>query len=240
MLTCPVHDSDTNMPAKRNNTLHALEDMGLDIRQPETGYRFSVDSLLLADFCRPGRRHHVLDLGTGCGVISLIIARKFPDIKVTAVEIQEKLIDLARENVSRNRLGDRITVVHGDLNNIGDFIKAQGVDHVVSNPPYRTPVSGRICIDSMEALARHEILTDIERVIQAARYALRPGGRLSVIFPAERVAGLISSLVSNRLEPKRMQMVHPSPERKARMCMIEACRDAGRELHVLPPMFLNL
>ena len=224
---------------QKGNTPHALEDMGLDISQPDTGYRFSVDSLLLADFCNPPRRASVLDLGTGCGVIALVIARKFLDTEITAVEIQKELVELARQNVIRNRLTDRIRIIQGDLNRTGDFIKAQSMDYVVSNPPYRPPVSGRISMNSMEALARHEILTDIDRVTQAARYALRPGGRFSVIFPAERVAGLIASLISNRLEPKRMRMVHPSPERRARMCMVEACRDAGRELHVMPPLFIN-
>jgi len=148
-------------------------------------------------------------------------------------------MEMAIHNVRHNKMEDRVTVIHGDLNFIGDYIRAQSMDHVVSNPPYRPPVSGRICTNPMEALARHEILTDIDRVIQAARYALRPAGRFSIIFPAERVAGLVASLVSSRLEPKRMRMIHPAPERKARMCLIEACRDAGRELHILPPMFIN-
>ncbi len=223
----------------RGNTLHAVKDMGLDISQPQKGYRFSVDSLLLADFCRLNPGHRVLDLGTGCGVIALVLARKFPDTEITAVEIQKELAELAEQNVIQNKMEDRIRIVHGDINSIGDFIKAQSMDHVVSNPPYRPPVSGRICINSMEALARHEILTDIDRVIEAARYALRPGGRFSLVFPAERIAGLMASLVSNRLEPKRMRMVHPDPDRKARMCMIEACRDSGKEVHILPPLFLN-
>jgi tRNA1Val (adenine37-N6)-methyltransferase len=223
----------------KGNTLHAVEDMGLDISQPQEGYRFSVDSLLLADFCRLSPGSRVLDLGTGCGVIALVLARKFPDAEITAVEIQEKLVELAVRNILQNEMDNRISVIHGDINSIGNFLKAQSMDHVVSNPPYRPPVSGRICANSMEAVARHEILTDIDRVIEAARYALRPGGRFSVIFPAERIAGLLASLVDNRLEPKRMRMVHPAPDRKARMCMVEACRDSGRELHILPPLFLN-
>ncbi len=219
--------------------LHVLEDMGLTISQPENGYRFSVDSLLLADFCRLRKQDRVLDLGTGSGVIALVLARKYPGITVTALEIQERLVEFALLNARQNGLERQIKVIHGDLNNINRVLMAQSMDHVVANPPYRPPVSGRICTNSMEALARHEILTDIERVTQAARYVLRPMGRFSVIFPAERVAGLMAALTANRMEPKRMQMVHPDEGSKARMCMIEAYRDAGRELHVLPPVFLN-
>lgn len=220
-------------------SLHVLNDMGLNIRQPEEGYRFSVDSLLLADFCRLRTGDRVLDLGTGSGVIALILALKFPSVMVTGVEIQEELADFARRNVSENNLEKRVFVINGDMNRLDLLIRAQSMDHVISNPPYRRPVSGRLCINSMEALARHEILTDIDRVVRAARYALRSGGRFSIIFPAERTAGLISVLISHGLEPKRIRMVHPDPDGKARMCLVEACRDAGEEVHVLPPLFLN-
>ncbi len=218
---------------------HIVKDTGLEIQQPETGYRFSVDSILIAQFCRIRPYDRVLDLGTGCGIIALYLAKTHPDITITAIEIQDELIKSAIKNVHNNRLGNRINVVQGDINNIKRLILAQSMDHVVSNPPYRTATSGRICRDSTEALARHEILTDIRRVIASARYVLRPGGRFSIIFPAERCAELIALLMENRMEPKRLQMVHPSSDRKARMCMIEACRDAGHELHVLPPIFLN-
>ena len=218
---------------------HISKDMGLDIIQPRDGYRFSVDSLLLARFCRIRPQDSVLDLGTGCGIIALTLASMHPEISITAVEIQEELIKTAVTNVKNNGFQHRIKVIQGDLNNISHLIFAQCMDHVVSNPPYRHPVSGRICKNSMDALARHEILTNIRQVINAARYVLRPGGRFSLIFPAERLAELISLLVKNRLEPKRLQMVHPSNRQKARMCLVEACRDAGHELHVLPPIFLN-
>ncbi len=222
-----------------NFAIHVLDDLGLTISQPDIGYRFSVDSLLLAEFCRLRSRDRVLDLGTGCGVIALALASRFPSAVFTAIEVQEELAALADKNAEENNLQDRVSVIRGDLNSLKDFVAAQSMDHVVSNPPYRTPVSGRLSINSMDALARHEILTDIGRVLDAARYALRPAGRFSVVFPAERLAGLIARLVARRLEPKRIRMVHPDPNSKARICLVEACRDGGEELHVLPPLFLN-
>lgn len=216
-----------------------MNDMGLKIDQPREGYRFSVDSLLLADFCRLHKRDRVLDLGTGCGVIALVLARRFPSVMVTGIELQEELAGFAGKNILENNLDGRVRVICGDINSLDTLVSAQSMDHVVSNPPYRRPVSGRLCMNSMEALARHEILTDIDRVVHAARYCLRPGGRFSVVFPAERSAGLVSVLVSNRLEPKRIRMVHPAPDSEARMCLVEACRDGGEEVHVLPPLFLN-
>ena len=224
----------------KNYPLHLLNDMGLNIRQPDKGYRFSVDSLLLADFCRFRHGDSVLDLGTGSGVIALVLARKFPSVMVTGVEIQEDLAAFAEKNIFENELDKRVKVICGDINRLDLLFRAQSMDHVVSNPPYRRPVSGRLSINAMEALARHEILTDIERVVCAAHYVLRSGGRFSVIFPAERSARLISVLSSHHLEPKRIRMVYPDPDSKARMCLVEACRDGGEEVHVLPPLFLNL
>ncbi len=225
--------------ANMNQILHAEEDFGLSISQPREGYRFSVDSLLLAGFCRLKAGDRVLELGAGCGVVSLVLACRYPDVTVKAVEIQEELARLAEKNVRRNRLSDRIEILRQDFNSPRAFIAAQEFDHVVSNPPYRKPGCGRRCSHGMDALARHEILTDIRKVVKTTRYALRSGGRFSVVFPAERLAELFSVMVSERLEPKRLRMIHPAPDSSARMALVEACRDGGAELRILPPLFLN-
>lgn len=214
-------------------------DHGLCMLQPEKGYRFSVDALLLADFARIRRGEKVLDLGTGCGIIALLIARRYPSSVVTAVELQPELAAHARENARLNGLADRVEVIEQDLNEAQRFLKAGHYGAVVSNPPYRSPVSGRLCAEPVEALARHEILTDLERVLEAGRHALRPGGRIFLVYPADRSVRLISAMRRLRLEPKRLRFVHARPDSRACLVLVEGVKDAGEELHVLPPLFLN-
>ena len=212
---------------------------GLRILQPRRGYRYSVDALLLADFARPGPRAKVLELGAGCGVISMLMARAFPGIEVKALEVQEALVRVARMNVSRNQLEERIEVVHGDLNHIEDYVDPGTFDYTVCNPPYRPLESGRLCKDAQEALARHEILATLEGILRAARYALRPGGRLAVVYPADRSARLLVEMSRARIEPKRMAFVHPAGDREARMVLVEGCKDARPEVRVMPPVLLD-
>jgi len=233
-------NSMKGLSSKREDvTCDRLDKWHLKVLQPKNGYRFSIDALLLADFVKLKKKDALLELGTGCGVVSLILARRFPEIDITAIEIQPDLAAIAQRNVSLNCLSQQIDILEGDINNIQGLIKAGTFGHVAVNPPYRSPSSGRICLESQEALARHEILVNLEKILDAARYGLRPGGRISLIYPADRLAHLISSMRSARLEPKRLQLIHPGPNSQARLALVEGCKDAGEELSILPPLFLN-
>lgn len=211
----------------------------LTLLQPARGYRFSIDSLLLAEFAAPKKYDHILDLGCGCGVISLLIAQKFPNTQIVGIEIQEELAQLAEKNVEINQMEECISIIQGDLKDIKKYIKAGEFDYVISNPPFRPAQSGRICPDRGEAIARHEIAAGLEAFLDAARYALHPGGRLSVIYPAEMTAKLIKAMCGKKIEPKRMGFIHPSKGKNARMVLVEGCKDAGTEVKVLPPIFLD-
>ncbi|PXF54837.1 MAG: SAM-dependent methyltransferase [Deltaproteobacteria bacterium] len=216
-----------------------LRDYGIKVLQPRYGYRFSVDSLLLADFVRPRKYDHILDIGTGCGVIALVLAKKHSNVKITALEIQKDLAEIAGKNIRLNHLDGQITVDELDLNRIPEVFSAGSFDHVVANPPYRSPVSGRLCKNSQETLARHEILTDLDQILSAARYALHPGGRISLIYRADRAARLLAGMHELNLEPKRLRMIHPDLNLPAKLILVEGCKDAGEELRILPPIFLN-
>ncbi len=211
----------------------------LRVLQPAEGYRFSIDSLLLTDFASPRSKDMVLELGAGCGIISMLLAEKHPKIHVTAIEIQPALAALAQENVKMNRLDSQVEIIQGDLNKIAKILSACSFDYVVSNPPYRPPDTGRICRNSQEALARHEILTTLEDVIQAARYALKPRGKVAFIYPADRSVRLLAEMHKRGIEPKRARFVHPGPKREARLILTEGCKDAGVEIRVLPPLILT-
>ncbi len=211
----------------------------LIIDQPEEGYRYSVDSLLLADFVKTRRNERLLELGTGCGVISLILASRNITLKIVALEIQDALLGFARKNVRINGLQSRIAVLQGDINRIPEIMEPGIFDHVVFNPPYRPVKTGRICLNAQEALARHEILTNIDYAMKGCRHVLRHRGRLSMVYPAERMALLLFKMKNAGIEPKRLQMVHPRRRSKARICLVEGSLGGGEELKILPPVFIN-
>lgn len=250
----PALVRETNILIPHVSECHAIEqgDIGpygftfmlkmpetLIIEQPEDGYRYSVDSLLLADFVKTRRNERLLELGTGCGVISLILARRNFTLKIVALEIQDELLDFARDNVRINGLQSRIAVIKGDINRIPETMEPGEFDHVVFNPPYRPVKTGRICLNAQEALARHEILTNIDHTMKGCRHVLRHRGRLSMVYPAERVALLLFKMKNAGIEPKKLQMVHPTRWSKARICLVEGSLGGGEELKILPPVFIN-
>ncbi|MGB9713137.1 MAG: tRNA1(Val) (adenine(37)-N6)-methyltransferase [Dissulfurimicrobium sp.] len=219
--------------------LTCLKSEGLELLQPQMGYRFSVDVLLLCDFIRLKKREQVLDLGAGCGVIALILAKRHEDARITAIEVQRDMACLALENIRLNGMEGHIRLIEWDLNRIHEVVAPGEFDHVVSNPPYRSAGSGRLCTHPCDALARHEILTDLSRLLKSARYALRPGGRISLIYPASLTVKLLSTMREVQLEPKRMQMIYPRPGANARLIVVEGCKDAGEEMTVLPPRYIE-
>jgi tRNA1(Val) A37 N6-methylase TrmN6 len=216
-----------------------LFDGRLICRQHRDGYRFSLDAVLLAHFCQPASLAKVLDLGTGCGVISLVLCYRHPNIQVTGLELQPALTKLARSNAQANRLEDRFTVQQGDLRRIKKELGAESYDLVLSNPPYYTTGSGRRNQEDEQAIARHELTADPESVIAAAAFTVKNRGKVACIYPAERLATVLAAMLKKRLTPKRIQPVYSYPEDKqARLVMIEAMKNGGEGLNMLPPLFV--
>ncbi len=206
--------------------------------QPRQGYRFSVDAVLLAHFLAPEPEARILDLGAGCGVISLILSHRYPTANLVALEVQPRLAGIIRRNVAGNGLANRVTVIEGDCRRIADLLPPSSFDWVAANPPYYPTTSGRHHPETERAKGRHEILGGIGGMAQAAAFALRSGGRASFVYPAGRVEILLSVLRENGLAPKRLQGVHPYPEAKAGLVLVEAVKDGGEGLAVLPPFFI--
>ncbi|MCI5167931.1 MAG: tRNA1(Val) (adenine(37)-N6)-methyltransferase [Candidatus Electrothrix sp. GM3_4] len=208
-------------------------------RQHRDGYRFSLDAVLLAHFCRPASRDKVLDLGCGCGVIGLILCYRHPDIQVTGLELQPALADLSKQNIQANNLQDRFAVINGDLRIIKKHLRAESYELVLSNPPYHRVGCGRISQEDECALARHELTADPDSVIAAAAYAVKNRGTVACIYPAERLATVTAVMMKKRLVPKRIQPVYSYPEdNRARLVMIEAIKNGGEGLRLLPPLYV--
>jgi tRNA1Val (adenine37-N6)-methyltransferase len=219
-------------------TKDTLFDGDLHCAQYENGYRFSLDPVLLGHFVQPKPGQRFLDLGAGCGIVSLILCYRWPEIHLTALELQSRLSSLIEHNIQQNKLEERIQALCGDLREIDTLFEPESFDQVICNPPYGSVGSGRRNPDEEQAIARHEIQCGLDDVVQAISFCLKNRGRASVIYPADRAAGLIHVLKASRLEPKRMQIVYSYPGSSGKLVLVEAVKNGGEELAILPPFYV--
>jgi len=216
-------------------TFEELNIGGLHIRQPRLGYRFSLDAILLADFLHVKADERLIDIGTGSGIIPLLASELTEAREIVGLELQERLFTLAHENIRLNHLEDRITIIRGDLKQVAHAFQAGEFDVVCSNPPYRKVGAGRLNPNPETAIARHEVACDLNDLVTASKFLVKPGGKVFLIYLAERLGELMSQLRRHKLEPKRLRFVHSNHTAEASLALIEARRDAAAGLKILPP-----
>jgi tRNA1Val (adenine37-N6)-methyltransferase len=219
-----------------DETLDSWGNGALRVIQKKTGYRFSIDVLILSDFIRLKDRSRILDLGTGSGILALILAGNYPLSRIMALELAPELIDLARRNIILNQYQDRIGIIQADLCQLPRFLKKGAFDAVVSNPPYRPLHRGRINPNPQKAMARHEIRVTLPRLLESVSHALKVGGKWVVIYPAWRLVSLLTLSRQRRLEPKKIRLVHSFQDKEAEWVLMEAVYQGREELKVLPPI----
>ena len=210
----------------------------IQIKQSRDGYRFSIDAILLAYQAAPHADDRVLDLGTGCGIIALIMAFRNPGIQVYAVELQDELVQLALSNVKGNHLQDRIAVLGADMKKIKPELVKGPVDLVVCNPPFRRPGSGRINPDGQRAVARHELKANLQDVIGTARRMLKTAGRLVTIYTADRTADILHQMRVDRIEPKHFRTIHSHFGSDAKLVLIEGLKGGNPGLKIASPLII--
>ncbi len=225
------------MKPKPDETLDTIKDV--KIIQSKKGYRFSIDAVILEDFIRTKKYDKGIELGTGSGIISILLAKRSPYIKLTGVELQKPLAERAKKNVILNKLEDRIEILKADIKKLKNILPAGKAALVFSNPPFRRPDTGRISIDDERAAARHELKITLSELIKTASYLLKEKGRFCLIYHPFRLIELISLLQESRLEPKRMRFVHSRDGEEAKMVLIEAVKSSGRWLKVDPPLYIH-
>lgn len=211
---------------------------GLEFIQGEGGYRFSIDPVLLTGFAEVRREDTVLDLGTGCAIIPLLLAHRSRGSKIIGVEIQPGIADRARRSVELNGYTDKIEIIEADLRCHRQLFSPQSFDAVLANPPYRQADSGRQAPDSERAGARHELAGGLEDFLQAASYCMGDGGRFYIVFLAGRLTDLLSQMRRFRIEPKRLRCVHGRRDDPARMVLVEGRKGGRPGLDVGPPLFV--
>jgi tRNA1Val (adenine37-N6)-methyltransferase len=219
-------------------TVDTLFDPPLTLCQPKTGYRFSLDPLILAAHVHPSPKDRILDIGCGCGILCLILAGRHPDVRIFGMEIQEVLAGLARKNVVRNHVDHRICILHQDVRTLTGETVPGPVDWVVSNPPYKKKGTGRLNPDSGKATARHEITLDIDTLVKQASLVLRPGGRFCLIFPASRAPDLTAALDREGFHPDWVRPVYFGAKCPARRLLVCAVKSGSGPVIRLPGLVL--
>lgn len=219
--------------AREDETLDEIS--GIKIIQKKKGYRFSRDSLLLAEFVNLKDVKKAMDLGTGSGIIAILLAKRSTGLEVTGVELQDDLFDLAMRNVELSSLSDRVEIIKGDIIMLKNIFEEGNFDLIVSNPPYFPAGKGRTGPSRERTMARHEVAITMADIIEVSSFLLMEGGKVSIIYPATRLKEAISAMRKCRIGPGRVRKVYTS---EAEVVLIEGEKGYERELLEEPPLYL--
>ncbi|RPH47766.1 MAG: tRNA1(Val) (adenine(37)-N6)-methyltransferase [Desulfobacteraceae bacterium] len=208
------------------------------IKQNRNGYRFSIDSILLASHVdtHPGDR--VIDMGTGCGIIALILAYRNPEIKVYGIEVQKSLSVLASLNVKNNNMEDRIEIICADIKDSKKGAISGAADIVVCNPPYRRAKSGRVNQDNQRAFARHEIKITLPDVFESAGALMRVSGKFIMIYPSERTADIIMHMRLSGIEPKYFRFIYSKKNAESKLVIVKGVKGGRPGATVDTPLII--
>lgn len=220
-------------------THDGLKRLDLTVTQPASGYRFSLDALLLADFVTGRDDTSFIDLGTGSGIIPLIICRRFPRSTAVAVENNPGMVEIAKGNAAQNGLSDRCEIIHADVTSLKSLYPVSTFDLVVSNPPYRTVASGRVSPRTGRDTARHESTARLTDFLSAAKYLVKPSGRICFVYHPDRLAEFVHRATEQNLSLLRLRMVHGVPHGNARIFLAELAKDSRAGTLVMPPLVIR-
>ncbi len=222
-------------PGERMDELHRNQ---YKIIQNEKKFCFGMDAVLLSGFAKVKPDETVLDLGTGTGIVPILLEAKTEGKHFTGLEIQEESADMARRSVAMNRLQDKIDIISGDIKEASKLFGAASFDVVTSNPPYMNGNHGLTNPEFTKAVARHEILCTLEDLVREAAKILRLGGRFYMVHRPFRLVEIINTLTVYKLEPKRMKMVHPFVDKEPNMVLMECTKGGGSMMKVEAPLIV--
>src|SRR5690625_4516979 len=218
---------------------YLISDEKIQIIQSSSLFSYSLDAVLLAHFTYlPVNKGNILDLCTGNGVIPLLLSSR-TKADITGLEIQARLVNMAKRSTELNNLEDKITIVEGDLKERHRALKQSYYDVVTCNPPYfATPKQTEHNHSEFLTIARHEVLCTLEDVVKACKLYVKPGGKVALVHRPERLVDIITLFRSYQLEPKRIQFVYPKKNKEANTLLIEAVRDGNVGLKTLFPLYI--
>ena len=223
---------------KEGERLDDLHRNGFQIIQNKEKFCFGMDAVLLSGFAKVKEGEKVLDIGTGTGIIPILLAAKTPGQHFTGLEIQPESADMARRSVALNHLEEKISIVEGDVREADQLFSAASFDVITSNPPYMTGSHGLVNPDMPKAIARHEICCTLEDLVSQTEKLLRPGGRFFMVHRPFRLAEIMTVLTAHHLEPKRMRLVYHFVDKEPNMVLLECIRGGKPRITVEKPLIV--
>ena len=224
---------------RENERIDDLEYKGLKIIQNKEWFCFGIDSIILANFAKNEKSgSKILDLGTGTGIIAILISQKVENSKVVGVEIQEKVAEMAKRSVKLNDLEDNITIIESDIKKLSETIGRGMFDVVITNPPYKKKDTGIINDNSVKTISRHEITANLEDFIRVAAEQLKDYGTFYMIHRPERLVDIIEDLRKYKLEPKEIRFIHSKKDKPPKEVLIKAVKLGGKFLKVREPLIV--
>jgi tRNA1(Val) A37 N6-methylase TrmN6 len=223
---------------KDKERIDDLQLHGLRLIQNVESFCFGVDAVLVSDFVDVKKNHRVLDIGSGTGIIPILLAGKTQAKSIVGLEIQEDMAEMAGRSVLLNDLQNRVQIVHGDIKTYSEYFSKSSFDVVVSNPPYTNKGCGLVNPHDTKAISRHEILCSLEDVVSSAASLLVSGGQLAMVHRPERLVDIICCMRKYSIEPKYLRFVHPKPHKKPNMILIKGNRGGNPELKVQEPLYV--
>ena len=204
--------------------------------QLKNGYKYSIDTVLLASFIKLKNKDKIIDLGSGEAIIPLFLNHRKIEFEYTGIEIQPELVELGKKNLTSVDIQGKI--IEGNYENIERFILAQDFDVAVINPPYYKLGTGKTNPDPIELIARHEVKGSVSKALNSAKYALRNKGKVFLIYPASRISTLFKNLAGNGFEPKIIIPVYSGRDMVCNFMLVNATKNGGEECKILPPLFI--
>lgn len=206
---------------------------GYKIIQNSEMFKFGIDAVLLSYFAFNQIRNNenIIDLGTGNGIIPLLLAKSRAK-NITGLEIQEENVKISKKSIELNQLEEKIKIVQGDIKLVREIFPKHSFDSVLTNPPYMINNHGKQNPNDAKLIARHEVLCNLEDIISAADFLLKPNGKFFMIHKAFRLPEIFNSMINHKIEPKRMQMILPFTDKEANLVLIEGRKNGNPRLQI--------
>jgi tRNA1(Val) A37 N6-methylase TrmN6 len=218
--------------------LDDLQYKGLKLIQHKKSFCFGVDAVLLADFASINKNDMILDIGTGNGIIPILLSARNLESKIYGIEIQSEMAALAKRNVTLNKLDDRLSIIHADIKKASEHFKSESFNVIVTNPPYMSKGAGLINTSSSKAIARHELTCSLDDIILTASNLLAPDGQFVMVHRPHRLVDILCALRKHRLEPKVLRFVHPYSSCKPNLVLIKAYKYGHPDLKIMDPLYI--
>lgn len=224
---------------KKDERIDDLEYKGLKIIQNKNGFCFGIDAVLLSDFAKEIKKDSkVLDLGTGTGILGILLCKKTELKQIIGVEIQQEVFNMAKRSIQLNKLEDKFSVINEDIKELDKVLELQSFDAIVTNPPYKKDNTGLKNDNEYELISRHEVKCNLEDVVRISSKLLKNNGKFFMVHRPERIKDIIINLEKYKMEIKEIRFVHPQKNKKPNMVLIKAVKGAREFLNVQEPLLV--